>query len=941
MSSRLQLTNEQPDIPTAETPGADTPDTDVHLITFVSVDSDPLPESTQTDLTDPTAVPSTHIVGQPVLAHILRSEGYTVVPFNAESPGSTPIVDKSPLKRMDVRQRYNTLPDRFFRHAAGATSMWSEMLVELPFNLYHCEVFTDSIPYIEATHGPVPTEAELSKAMDSLRLANGAFVAEAQARARQQCLRLDNEEPPGLLAKLRRVAIPIRAGRRPTGHAAQLAEAVAKHATQMAKASNHGSPTPESSHNAADPASAFDSPIPSHCRGPDLQSDSDFGSDDDSASDSNSEGRSAGIATSARPLPSSQHEAHTPAAQPSSMSTPLATTTTLSTAPRTQRPRRRPSPVEQLPSNFNVIAALRFSQFHHVMAFHWGPVFDGHYRFPIKQLPGTTMASKRVVAKDYDDLLAAQWRKVVAYQNERLVEGDRLPVNDARSWYQEGVLPPDPDLELDFGQTASCLGSVRIVLLPWVQQHLSKFFSNVGALWMDIVRRLAEQDGLLGHQIPAMVRVQQTFPTFTESFMRDRVAKAVFGDWAVCALPGSNSYVWATGPPAADGTATRVPESDPAGKRYRRQLQSAIRILCEAVYSHEAKQLRRIRHMDLHTLKTAFDKVDEERLNKHRGKVPREMVDQHYTRFFSFLHKYGQYPLPPWFEEFSIAFISAIDARSDLSDDILQTDGAYNSLKRHLRRQTCLSPEDVATRDNHDVDRPLAIATADLRDHSPSSAADPFATTPGQPGVEIGIDHLKQLDGWDLAEYLGIAELQTSEARQLAEEAAIMAQQGINPSACRLKDGSPDRDAAGQYQRLYPRHHHARNAIIWPYFHRFDAKQCFNQQLCDSRLESAGHLVLQEDTHRPLYPKVHQIVAVANILERGYAHNPWTEPMWGTILADEVGMGKTWIPFMLMTILRYHRKRLHEDPRYRPKVMTAIHRHYFNKGQNPSESVRT
>jgi hypothetical protein len=65
------------------------------------------------------------------------------------------------------------------------------------------------------------------------------------------------------------------------------------------------------------------------------------------------------------------------------------------------------------------------------------------------------------------------------------------------------------------------------------------------------------------------------------------------------------------------------------------------------------------------------------------------------------------------------------------------------------------------------------------------------------------------------------------------------------------------------------------------------------------------------ETHFPLAPKWHQMVAVATMLAKGFCHTGESQPAYfSTILADEMGLGKTWVALMLGPGLRAVRQNI-------------------------------
>lgn len=825
------------------------------------------------------------------------------MPYNEHAPGSSPPPVKKEKITSTVSQRYDTLNDFYFRAAGGATGMWLELIVRLPFNLYECEAFRRATPYIEATHGPVVTEEEVNQALGELRAQNDAWVAEAQLRALRE-LHAHDRSSTAALGRLR--FEPVKKGARVamTTNSRKLKKMADSNAKKLASQGNTFSDSEGS------------------C---------------DSSSESDDEVR--------------QHPASSTPSSPSKSSrggragTGKATTKALPSCKLSKMPSKF---FGDWPENLGEIDAAIASIRGGKMPFYWGPIFDAHYKYPFKPLPGFGANTSRATAQPLCEIFCAQWRKVKDFQNRTGSDKSRN-VNDARFWRQSSILPRDVDLELDFdfGDPSSQLskasiGSARLMQLPWVLQEMKKWFGPIGSFWLARVRSLAEEHRKLSHNISASVRSQGSYPGLSIEFIRDIVAPDLFGSFAVTEGDEPGTYLWANGPPQEDGSPADISPNAPDALHYRSQLESGIRRLCETVSASEARTYAEIKAVDI-VAEKAFRELDRERLGEQGGRnaklrhmpLSRQAVEQHYEEFFSILKRYKDHPLPEWFNGFTKAFIKTVDdlwGNLDLPEDIVGLEGAWNALTEHRLAMDLAEEEDTVYRQMRNAE----ARVNDDSDEEELTDLDPIAGESTQSDTEFGVAHLKAMDGWQLAEYLGILDLQPERNHRLAAEGAELLKNSVDIHEVeRDEEGKLKTLEDGSYRRVYQDIHNARTQIRWPYFAEFDIKACFNRELSEQRMKANGPQ-MADDTHHPLYPRVHQIVAVANILERGYCHNPWSEPMWGTLLADEVGMGKTWIPFMVLTILRYHRKMIHASPTYKPKVCNAVKPRYFQK-ESPSE----
>lgn len=75
------------------------------------------------------------------------------------------------------------------------------------------------------------------------------------------------------------------------------------------------------------------------------------------------------------------------------------------------------------------------------------------------------------------------------------------------------------------------------------------------------------------------------------------------------------------------------------------------------------------------------------------------------------------------------------------------------------------------------------------------------------------------------------------------------------------------------------------------------------------------------DTHAPIYPSIHQLMGVANIIARGYLDPKYAPFHSHTLLQDDVGVGKTLQFLMVITLLDYYRKAPEMTPETCPPIM--------------------
>lgn len=107
--------------------------------------------------------------------------------------------------------------------------------------------------------------------------------------------------------------------------------------------------------------------------------------------------------------------------------------------------------------------------------------------------------------------------------------------------------------------------------------------------------------------------------------------------------------------------------------------------------------------------------------------------------------------------------------------------------------------------------------------------------------------------------------------------------------------------------------HRDRSQIRWPGFREFDT---YSFEVGDDGVQADAAA-----SGDRIWVKPHQILAVANMLARGYCDNSFTFDQFSTLLTDQTGLGKTWIWCMLVSILHFYDTKRQKDPKWLAPIM--------------------
>ncbi|EIW67614.1 hypothetical protein TREMEDRAFT_64205 [Tremella mesenterica DSM 1558] len=182
----------------------------------------------------------------------------------------------------------------------------------------------------------------------------------------------------------------------------------------------------------------------------------------------------------------------------------------------------------------------------------------------------------------------------------------------------------------------------------------------------------------------------------------------------------------------------------------------------------------------------------------------------------------------------------------------------------------------------------------------------------------FGTTRFDYMDHVDAVVYLGLEEIQGSEF-----ELAIVSDKAKAHEFEKDDNGDPVRNEDGSIRWSYPDAHRLRTNIIWPVLNQWSKLPKDPEAwktLCNTTPPEVVPTPTKQ-THERYMPWIHQITAVANIVARGFCQNDWSGENFATLLCDEPGLGKTWVPFLFATLMRYYRERMARDPNFNPPVM--------------------
>lgn len=608
----------------------------------------------------------------------------------------------------------------------------------------------------------------------------------------------------------------------------------------------------------------------------------------------------------------------------------------------------------------------------------WGPPRASYYRFPFRRSAPHQPAG-RGSAHDENLFIAREW----VFYARRCRLGLRKLRASALSTapYTDSDYDPDTWLELQDGtqwltdhedddnKDVPC-GVTERAVPPWVARQLAGFAAPIVNFAAHIVRQVANEHHLGPYTMSPDQRLTNGGINYKGTISQD-VAHQLFGNAGAVRdplQPTPGLDFASSFPPTErfrrpdDATSSSSPPPNlldtchlyptPASRHhqqsYHEQVKRGISHLLDVVTRNDQHILSKICDLD--------GTVDDHylaffaQLSQDGAPVPtlplQWMVKEH-SRLLELSRSYG--PAPPsalLVKVVSVfrqsAKLLSCDAPGLMPVAVAQMDAMHRTLRALDTFDASECPR--GARAPHPTAAPNAKVPSAVKD----DALDQVADTLFGPDSEYGVADYREMDMWDLACHLGLEGFQDQRRVALAESVEMLkaADPSYNVHAFeRDEDGQPKLDDLGEPVWVHPEGHKARSEIDWPFFNKYDIQSPRDpvawQQLVESASDANGAVPVPDDsTHFGLSPQWHQVVAVANVLDRGYVWNSWSPQHWTTILSDETGLGKTWIPLMVITLLRYHHIALLNDPQYAPPVMNWDKRRYrFDPTEDPDPCV--
>lgn len=593
----------------------------------------------------------------------------------------------------------------------------------------------------------------------------------------------------------------------------------------------------------------------------------------------------------------------------------------------------------------------------------WGPPRSSYYQIPFPSNSNTL--STHADPHSENLFIAREWVRYCrrrrlnhrsaaegALDDEPYVDQDYDP-HTWISFASDTQWLTDEDEDEDDNEHPVSYGVSNRAVPPWVSQQLAQFVHPIIDFALNTVRSTAEHMRLSPLTMSHLARQSEAHVDYKTKVAK-HTAYQLFGSAAAVPLEGDNNFLYAAGfPPsqhvAADTTpsgadmdqdrpqqagpsqtvAMNPPGSDlagqaatPHGKKYRAAIEDAMSQLIAIAVQRDQRTLLRLKQLD--------DEVESMYSNRRNHKtgdyLGLDWVKDNHEPLLRLTTGYGVAPYPDLLVKVVKLFLEEAEQ------------WGYTAIQSMPRLPPLPNPTGLVPDGDDDLPPLNRLATAKTNpnllpnpDDRENEDPDQLRTTRQAAdqllGSSYGVDDYMKWDMWTLAVHLGLDTLQPPWNQQYAAEVAEQMQcdPDFDPHAITQgPDGCPLLDEDGEPVWLHPQAHSVRSTIIWPYFNAFDPHQPLNPQAWQEAIDKAGTTPPSPSpaTHRCLSPKWHQVVAIANILDRGYVCNPWSPNYWTTVLADETGLGKTWIPLMLLTILRYHRVQSQHDPQYAPPVMS-------------------
>jgi hypothetical protein len=452
-------------------------------------------------------------------------------------------------------------------------------------------------------------------------------------------------------------------------------------------------------------------------------------------------------------------------------------------------------------------------------------------------------------------------------------------------------------------------------LPPNVVQYYRQALRSVYDVYRDALESLAGEMNELNARLDGRIREARAlarrynYPSRCRSLSTQmKTFRVVFGDWAVM----DQFDDWLNRPPMAEWA---IPGYEDALGAVKTAFGNAFESRDRARYDTIC---------DLDT--SAMEFITRLEHNRFIADMTRTTINEWLGPMITVELRYAQLHTSP--------YPRLIKVMSTLTDKCYESDrssvGEWETMDNKERevawkirqRLGVLEQERAVRTENGSLDTTVLID--ELQDHSVAAAAehcgDTFQIKDILIGTDYGVEAFRGMDAWDLVVYLGLVDYQDPHQRDLAQ---ILGKEEAHLRLCD-ENGSPIKGDDGEWIWTTPEVHFARMRITFPGINRYE-DQPRNSHDWDRYIQQCARDGItptrSSTTHSPIYPSVHQLAAVANIMARGYLDPRYAPHHSHTLLQDDVGVGKTLEFFMVITLLEHYRHFGDLTPSTCPPVM--------------------